>query len=193
MISPLFHKMSPICMAMPTGPETGGGAVGSSTTEPTRLASPPTMRPIQRTVSRDADLDRRSAGRSRVFAGEIALERPGRAGDAERTLLGVDLGLGPEGHGDVAAGSGAVIDGQDDGLTGPIAQTGQGVRSGDELILLTIDGDDRLARLESGRGRRRARLDLEEPHADERRCQPGDRGEDGEGQQRCSSPRRRRG
>ena len=51
MIGPLFQKMSPIWVAMPTGPETGGGAVGSLATELTRLASPPTMRPIQRTVS----------------------------------------------------------------------------------------------------------------------------------------------
>ena len=167
---------------MPTGPATGGGAVGScdDRADEAGQTADDEAHPADRLAHADLD-GARQVGR-RVFAREIGLERLGRAGDAEGTLLGVDLGLGPEGHGDVAAGSGAVIDGQDDGLTGPIAETGQGGRPGDELIALTVDGDDRVAGLESGGGRRRARLDLEEPHADERRCEPRDRGEDGEGE-----------
>ena len=50
MIGPLFQKMSPIWVAIPIGPATGGGAVGSLATDPTRPASPPTIRFIQRAV-----------------------------------------------------------------------------------------------------------------------------------------------
>ena len=45
MTGPAFQKMSPSWVAMPTGPETGGGAVGSVANEWTSEPRPSTIRP----------------------------------------------------------------------------------------------------------------------------------------------------
>ena len=49
-IGPAVKNTSPICVAMPIGPDTGGAAVGSVTMAFTKEPRPPTIRPIQRTV-----------------------------------------------------------------------------------------------------------------------------------------------
>ena len=50
----------------------------------------------------------------------------------------------------------------------------------EELVLVAVDREDRVARPEPGGRGRRAGLDLEEPEADERRREPGDQREDQE-------------
>ena len=115
--------MSPIWVAMPTGPETGGAAVGSVDDRVDELARPPTMRPIQRTVWSTPIWTAVAQVVGRVLAEEVALERLGRSGDPERALAGVDLGRGPEGDRHVALVAVGVGDGQDDGLARALAQT----------------------------------------------------------------------
>src|SRR3954453_1647459 len=99
------------------------------------------------------DPDRGSEVVRRVLPEEVALERLRGAGDPQRALLGVDLGGGPERDGNVSLDPCRVGHGEDDRVARPFAQGDEGVRTGDELVSLAIDGDDRLARPESG-GRR---------------------------------------
>ena len=91
--------MSPIWVAIPIGPATGGGAVGSLATEPTRLPSPPTIRPIAPDRLLRADARPPSGGRSAAYvAVEVRLERLLDAGDPERALVRVDVGLRAQRH-----------------------------------------------------------------------------------------------
>ena len=176
MIGPALKKTSPIWLAMPIGPETGGGAVGFSATDDTRSPSPPTIRPIQRRVSSAPTWTAVHGSFVRGRPVEVALD----ARDPQRAVLGVDRRRVAERHRRLVTRGSRRVDGQRDLLPGLVTERDQQVRAGEELESLAVDRHDRVAALEPrGRGRQ-IRLDLVELRADVRRGEPRDAREDRE-------------
>ena len=168
---------------------------------PTRSPSPARISPNQWVVCCAADPDRGGQVPA-VVAVEHRREAVRAAADAERALRrpaggvarrGVDLGPAAERDRDRLERSVRPLDRERDRLADVLLEVVEGVPVAEELVLVAVDREDRVARPEPGRRRGRAGLDLEEPDADERRREPGDQGEDQERGQRGSSRRPRRG
>jgi hypothetical protein len=154
MIGPLFQKMSPIWGRDADGPTPAAARSGRWRRTRRRLASPADdqTHPAHRLV--DPDLDRGRQVVLRVLAEEVGLERVLlRAGDTERALLGIDLGRRPQRDRHVRADA-VAHDRQRHRLARPVAKHDQRAGAGDELVALSVDGDDRVARLEPGGGPR---------------------------------------
>ncbi len=176
---PSCQKTSPICVAMPTGPETGGGPVGFVATEWTSAPRPPRMSPSASTVRWAPS---RIASDRRVLDG-MAGRHDLEVADPDRALLGGDL-LGRaqrRGDGDVA--DAGPLDADRDGLA---RVRREAVDQGDAVEgaeVLAVDRGEHVAGLDAGRLGGRAGLHGADLEADRRVAVEREPREDRERQQ----------
>ena len=197
-IGPAFQNTSPICVAMPTGPATGGGAVGSVATELDRArrgrrgsgpsASDRLLRPRRAMAVRRSSSwsPRRSSPRTAVRRSTMprapwsaSICRPGAQRDRDTSRR-------------VAVGA---IDRQRRPSARRCARRPSSERLGPSKNWKRSPSIATMASpaCEPGRGGRRIRAGPRRTGRRRRRREPGDGGEDHERQQRGSSRRRRRG
>ena len=181
--------MSPIWVAIPTGPWTGGASVGRLTIDSARVPSPPTIRPERVDRALRADLDRLAD----AVVERVGQDRGLRSLDAERAVLGVDLARRPERDRDLLDRPIGRLDPERDGLAGVRPEAVQRRQPVEGHVRLAVDRDDRVAGDDPGRLGRRAGLDATDLDAHRRVAVQGDAGEDGERERRRSSRRRRPG
>ena len=129
---------------------------------------------VDRALSADLHgLDRRVG--DRLFEDDTAW-----LADSERSLSGGDLLGGPQRGRHLARRAVRVLDAERDGLTGVRSQVGHRVGAGERTVGVPVEADDDVARLETGRGRRRTGLDRRRADADRRVTAECDAGEDDE-------------
>ena len=137
---------------MPTGPATGGGAVGSAATEPTSVAeaAEDQAQRSDRLLGADRDGRRQVVGRGRPRR-----SRPPTAGSRRvmpRAPCPASMAAwSSQGDRDVAPRAVGPSTVSDDGLPGCARSPSRMLGAGDELVALAVDGDDRVAGLRDPR------------------------------------------
>src|SRR5262245_15185450 len=167
----------------------GGRRIVDEATDEIAQAGQDQPEPVDGLLGTDRDRRRQVTA---VRAVEDGLETRIAAADAERALRrpagfvrgrSVDLGLAAKRRRDRLARAVGPKDEQRHRQADVRLEIGQDVLVAEELVLVAVDREDRVARLEPGRGGGRAGLDLRKAESVERRRQPGDDREDQERRQ----------